>query len=81
MEDLCFRSASNWSKHEPLQILAQPTFLVSEMVSLLLAASLTPPHPPHPGVQCARLSSAPSAGDSGLSGTKEKAIQELCAVR
>lgn len=39
------------------------------------------PSPPHPCVQCERPSSAPLAGGSGLSASREEAIQELRAVR
>lgn len=56
-------------------------FRVRNLVSPLHTTTFSTSHPPLACVQPARLSSAPSAGGSGLSGTKEKAIQELCAAR
>lgn len=67
--------------------LAQPTFLLSEVVSSVhttappssLTPSPPPPSPPHPRAQCAALSSAPSAGGSGLSGTRRVNPFRSCA--
>lgn len=56
-------------------------FRVRNLVSPLHTTTFSTSHPPLACVQPARLSSAPSAGGSGLSGTKEKAIQELCTAR
>lgn len=76
---LWFIAVCIWSKEYPLHIsehfcLALPTSSVSEMVPPCpLATSLTAPHLPLTlWAQCATLSSAPSAGGSGLSGKRRE---------
>lgn len=62
------------------QTLARPIFFFLHVRDAFpWAAPLIPPHPPHPRAQFSSLSSAPSPGGSGLSGTKEEAIQQRLA--